>query len=228
MKYYIGPEGKADFLRTAGDLPVIIDVLRASSTIIVALACGAARVVPVIDREQALAVGKELGALTIGERNGIKIEGFDCGNSPTEMLKTPVKGRTIVITTTNGTRIMVEGGVIASTLNAEAVAEKVRSTPHAFLLASGAPLKSEEDLCAAKLIELIAGSTAGGSPEDAAKSAARTPEALALIDRIRHSRSGEKLSAYGASRDVELICSAINEYPVLPVYSKGVIALPDS
>jgi 2-phosphosulfolactate phosphatase len=76
MKYFVGPEGRDKFLREGAGVPVIVDVLRATSTIVMALCCGAEKVVPVRDYDEALDVGRSIGALTIGERNGIKVEGF--------------------------------------------------------------------------------------------------------------------------------------------------------
>ena len=226
MKCYTGPAGKADFLKAPQGLPVIIDVLRASSTIIVVLASGAKRVIPVEDETEALRLGRELGTITVGERQGIKIKGFDHGNSPIELMASDLKGRTVVITTTNGTRVMVEGGVIASTLNAGAVADKIRSQPRVYLLASGAPLKSDEDLCAALLIEYLIGKINGGeSVESAVRTAAESLEGKALLNGIRSSASGKKLTAYGSGRDVEMICTEINAYPLIPVYRNGAITL---
>lgn len=226
MKCYTGPEGKAEYLQSARDLPVIIDVLRASSTIIAALVGGAEKVIPVEDEQEALGLGRELNAVTVGERHGIKREGFDHGNSPTEMLQADIKGRTVVITTTNGTRVMVEGGLIASTLNAGAAAERMRTTPHAYLLASGSPQKSDEDLCAALLIEYLVGKlNSGESVEGAVRMATESFEGKALLDGVRNSASGRKLATYGYARDVDLICTAINQYPVVPVYSNGAIRL---
>ena len=227
MKCFTGPEGKASFLGARGpELPVIIDVLRATSTIIVLLSRGAERVIPVEDDAEALKLGAELGALTIGERQGRKVQGFHHGNSPSEFLDADLSGQTVVITTSNGTRVMVEGGVIASTLNAGAVAGRIRSEPHAYMLASGAPLKSDEDLCCALLIEYIAGKIKAGETADSAVRLAReTREGRLLLDGIRTSASGRKLTAFGFGRDVDLICTAVNTYPIVPVYRDGAIIL---
>lgn len=226
MRCYTGPAGKADFLKAPAGLPVIIDVLRASSTIIVTLAAGAEKVIPVEDEAEARRLGEELQAITVGERQGIKVSGFDHGNSPTELLGVDLRGRTVVITTSNGTRVMVEGGIIASTLNAGAVADRIRSQPHAYLLASGSPLKSDEDLCAAMLIEYIAGKIDGGSGvEDAVRMASETREGRILLNGIRGSASGMKLAAHGFGKDVDLICTALNTYPLIPVYRQGKITL---
>lgn len=226
MKYFVGPEGRDEFLGNPDGVPVIVDVLRATSTIVMALYCGADRVIPVRDYDEALAVGRRLGALTIGERNGIRVEGFARGNSPTELSGISLEGKTIVMVTTNGTQIMVEGGIIASTLNAGAVAKEIAAVPHTYLLASGSPKKSDEDLCAAGLIERIAGRVRTGSAmEEAVASAIADSEGRQLLDGIRHSGSGKKLTAYGYGADVDLVCTAVNEFPVLPAYRNGEIRL---
>ena len=92
----------------AGRTVVVVDALRATTTICHALAAGAACVVPCLEIDEARAVGAKLGEVARlgGERLGRKIEGFHFGNSPTEYTPAAVAGRTIVFTTTNGTRAM--------------------------------------------------------------------------------------------------------------------------
>ena len=224
MKCYVGPGGKKDFLTSPSGVPVIVDVLRACSTIVAAMSRGAAEVIPVEELDDAMARGRGLGATLIGERGGRRVEGFEHGNSPTEMLRLPLEGRTIVISTSNGTRIMVAGGIIASTLNAGAVAARIAGVPHAYLLASGAPARSGEDLCAAQLIEQIAGLIGHGTTVATAVSEAiASPDGRRLLDCIRNSESGKKLSAYGFSDDVEMICTQINQFPIVPLYNNGII-----
>ena len=82
---------------------VIIDVLRATSAICVAFENGAERMIPVATVDEALSYKKQ-GFLTGAERDGIKIEGFDFGNSPYDYMGEHVKGKTIALTTTNGTQ----------------------------------------------------------------------------------------------------------------------------
>jgi|AGTN01.3.fsa_nt_gi Phosphosulfolactate phosphohydrolase and related enzymes len=226
MRYYVDPEGRDEYLENPEGVPVIIDVLRATSTIIVAIFRGATRVIPVRDYDDALVLGRSLGALTVGERNGVKVDGFDYGNSPTDLMQLPLEGKTIVMVTTNGTQVMVEGGIVASTLNAGVVATAIAGKPHAYLLASGSPKKSDEDLCAARFIEQVTEKVAAGSgPDVAAAETFLSKEGQRWLGGIRRSRSGEKLAAYGYGADVELVCTAVNRYPVLPVYSDGEIRL---
>lgn len=90
---------------------VVIDAIRASSTIAQAVANGCKRIIPVasIDeaRESKASLGGGADILLCGERQALKIEGFDLGNSPREYLPETVRGKTLVFTTTNGTRAMV-------------------------------------------------------------------------------------------------------------------------
>src|SRR5690606_11896085 len=91
---------------------VIIDVLRASTSVSAALQAGAARVIPFATIDDAKRFADKLAAageppLLGGERGGVKIEGFDLGNSPREYTAERVGGRTIAFTTTNGTRALM-------------------------------------------------------------------------------------------------------------------------
>jgi len=94
-----------------GAVAVVIDVLRASTTVVKALARGAMAVVPVAEIAEALDERRRLAergvrALLAGERGGVRPEGFDLGNSPVEMSRADVAGSTVVLTTTNGTRAL--------------------------------------------------------------------------------------------------------------------------
>ncbi|PUZ26722.1 2-phosphosulfolactate phosphatase [Chitinophaga costaii] len=85
---------------------VIIDVLRATSTICTALYNGAVRVIPVADVAECVRIGQALGAITAGERDGKIADGLQYGNSPFEYPRNFVEGKTLVLTTTNGTKLL--------------------------------------------------------------------------------------------------------------------------
>ncbi len=85
-----------------GKIVVVVDILRATSSIITALAHYVERIIPVSKLEQCEAY-KKLGYVTAAERDGKKAEGFDLGNSPFSYMSEDLKGQTIVLTTTNGT-----------------------------------------------------------------------------------------------------------------------------
>lgn len=110
---------------------VVIDTLRASTTIISALLAGAREVIPVDDVEHAVAAAEGLGSertLLGGERHGVRINGFHLGNSPLEYTPEVVEGKTILLTTTNGTRAFRAASaahtlLCGTLLNAEQIAE---------------------------------------------------------------------------------------------------------
>ncbi|MDI9357443.1 MAG: 2-phosphosulfolactate phosphatase [Phycisphaerales bacterium] len=85
---------------------VVIDIFRATTTIVYALYNGCKKVIPVNDIEKCKQLGHDLQALTAGERNGAVIPGLQYGNSPLQYTKELVEGRTLVITTTNGTKLI--------------------------------------------------------------------------------------------------------------------------
>ncbi len=117
----------------SGQTAVIVDVLRASSTIVTALAAGVTHVFPVASLEECAALGAATGCLTAAERDGQRAPGFDLGNSPFEYLDParPMAGRALALSTTNGTHALRESlgaahVVVGSFLNLSAVAVFVR------------------------------------------------------------------------------------------------------
>ena len=85
---------------------VIIDVFRATSTIATALFNGAKCIIPVDSVEKCIAIGAQTKGITAGERDGKVIEGLQYGNSPAEYPESFIKGKTLVLTTTNGTKLL--------------------------------------------------------------------------------------------------------------------------
>src|SRR5688500_9820769 len=114
---------------TAERVVVVIDVLRATSSIVEAIGAGAKAIYPVGSIEEALRLANTLGrdqVLLCGERKCLPIEGFDLGNSPAEFTAERVGGRTLVMSTTNGTTAMALAAgasrvLIAAPLNLSAV-----------------------------------------------------------------------------------------------------------
>ncbi|WP_163194846.1 2-phosphosulfolactate phosphatase family protein [Clostridium thermarum] len=118
--------------KTEGKSVVVIDMLRATSVITTAVMNGCKRVIPVLTVERALELAKESSEKCIlgGERQALKIEGFDCSNSPLEYTKDVVEDKTLIISTTNGTRAInrckeAKDILIGCMLNASAVARKL-------------------------------------------------------------------------------------------------------
>src|SRR5262245_46561711 len=123
------PEG-----RLAGAVAVVLDVLRATTTIVHALAAGCVAVRPCAEVEEArdLAGSMRAGRVLLGgERGGVPLPGFDLGNSPGEYTAKVCRGRTLVLTTTNGTRALVRAAeadrcLVAGFVNFSAVCEQLR------------------------------------------------------------------------------------------------------
>src|SRR5215472_4541282 len=90
----------------SNSIVVIIDVLRATSTIATALYNGARAVIPVDSVSRCIELGKQIDGITAGERDGKIAEGLENGNSPFEYPKQFIEGKTLVLTTTNGTRLL--------------------------------------------------------------------------------------------------------------------------
>jgi 2-phosphosulfolactate phosphatase len=184
---------------------VVLDVLRATSTILTALAQGAARVVPVGEIDEALALrALDPQVLLAGERDGVRITGaganavdFDFGNSPRELDAARVRGRTIVITTTNGTRALracngADRVLLGALLNLGAVATRLRALAPRRLLIVAAGTNDEaafeDSLAAGALCERLGSCISAAYVGDAARMACELyrahasdlPAALAL------------------------------------------------
>ena len=129
----------------AGSTVVVIDVLRASTTIVHAMAAGAREVIPCVGVEEARRIAADFSpgeAVLGGERNGLRIDGFDLGNSPSEYTAQTVEGRALVFTTTNGTRAMAvcrqaARVLIGAFVNAGAVCDRLAAEERIDLLCSG-------------------------------------------------------------------------------------------
>ena len=95
-----------DLYEVDKSIVVIIDVLRATSTIATALYNGAKAIIPVDSVAECIRIGKQIDSITAGERDGQVAEGLAYGNSPFEYPREFVSGKTLVLTTTNGTRLL--------------------------------------------------------------------------------------------------------------------------
>lgn len=202
----------------------MIDVLRASTTIATALANGAARVRPVTGIDEARTVAASLGnALLGGERGGVRIAGFDLGNSPLEYSRDRIAGRPLVITTTNGTAALAacrsaREVLVGAIVNSGAVAAAVRrlaaatGTNDVHLVCAGTDgAPSGEDLLGAGAI-LAAAAPAGA--DDVLDAAARTARAAfgrmlgsgdprgQIVAEFRRAPGGANLVALGMEADL--------------------------
>ena len=201
-------------------LCVVFDVLRATSVMVSGLANGARGFIPVAEIGEAVALrSQHVGALLAGERGGLRITAaqsggieFDLGNSPREYTRERVHGRTIISTTTNGTRALracasAQRLAVSSFLNLTATANwlNAASPRHVVLICAGtAEFPALEDvLCAGALCELLRATTADDSVE-VARRAYRDARGD-LLAAVAHSRNGSRLLANPDLRaDVEV------------------------
>jgi 2-phosphosulfolactate phosphatase len=214
---------------------VMIDVLRASSTIVTALGNGAKGVIPAADMETATKIAQNLDPsnyLLSGEKNGIKIESFNLGNSPLEHSAEAVKGKTIILNTTNGTKAIKRASkakkiLVGSFLNLAATVNYLEQTgDEAVLVCAGwrGHLSFEDLLCAGNIIyEITAGQLPVNAP-DGAKIAFGLFEKFGddLEKAIKSSDYAERLREIVSEDDLSFCCR-VNETRVLPAVNEGII-----
>ncbi len=235
---------------TAGGIAVVIDVLRASTTIATAIAGGAAAVVPTgdIDSARRLAAALPKPVLTGGERGGLPIDGFDLGNSPLEYSADRVRGRSVVITTTNGTAALdacrdAAVVLIGAIVNRAAVGKAAREAalrlaqPVHLVCAGTDGTVTEEDLLGAGAI--LDAAAADGDDLDPAAARARdlfrnvagSLSGRGLEEAIARSfaatAGGRNLIAIGMEADLP-VAAAIDSLDVVPVLdaSGNLVATP--
>lgn len=149
----------------AGAVAVVVDVLRATTSIVHAFAAGADAVVPcaTIDEARALAKRRKSGVLLTGEREGKPIAGFDLGNSPRDFTAAKCKGKTVIMATTNGTPAIVaaalaERVLIAAFVNFSAVCEQLRTDPrpvHIVCAGTDGGISVEDTLLAGAIVDFL-------------------------------------------------------------------------
>jgi 2-phosphosulfolactate phosphatase len=211
----------------------VVDVLRASTSIAIALDNGARAVIPLASSEDVISRAKSLERSEVrlaGERKSQQIPGFDVGNSPRDFTREAVEGKTILMTTTNGTSaiLAVQGArdvVIASYVNFSAVLSMLRAAlrggTDVTILCAGQEKRFalEDAACAGLYVQHITAKQTKAQINDAA-------QAAMLIDKkfgsnlkrlLRMSAHGASLVEAGFAEDIPL-CAAVDAHPVVPVY----------
>ena len=209
----------------------VIDILRATTSMCAALHHGAKAILPVASTEEALRLAQTIGStdvLLAGEKDCARISGFHLGNSPLEMTESAVRGKTLVVTTTNGTKALLatQGAAAvyaAGAVNLTVAAEKAREVTEAggrvLVLCAGrdGAFSLDDAYCAGRLVaETLGGPTARRGLNDAAIAS------LDLVRRygdrwerpLRYSRAGRELIRLGF-RDDLLDAARLDAYPVL-------------
>jgi 2-phosphosulfolactate phosphatase len=223
-------------LALEGGTALVVDVLRASTTVVTACAAGCRQIIPVGDTATALERRRGFAdgtALLAGERDGEPIAGFDLGNSPLEYTAERVGGRTIILTTTNGTAAMMAAGAaaaagVAALTNLGAAARWAAAQGRdVTVLCSGEKggLSLEDTVCAGLLVDHLASMDAAVDPTDAATAARRVGQHYAtdlgrrLSEECRWAR---KLARAGRAADLA-VCLAVGTARSVPVLEGGVI-----
>jgi 2-phosphosulfolactate phosphatase len=219
----------------------VIDILRATTAMCAALYHGAKAMIPVANTEEALRLAQTIGSddvLLAGEKNCVRIPGFQLGNSPLEMTESVVRNKTIIVTTTNGTKALLAcqgaGGVYPAcaanlTLAGEKAREALERDRYIVLVCAGrdGSFSLEDAYCAGRLAVAALG---GRRPRRGLNDAA-----LAGLDLVRrygdhwerplsYSRAGRELIKLGFREDL-LDASRLDAYPVLPHFHERRVTL---
>ena len=212
----------------SNDLTIMIDALRASTTITSALQ-RFNTIIPANSIENAVHLAGELDATLAGEREGAKIEGFDVGNSPVDIKK--FSGEVLVLTTTNGTRVL-EGMrakvLIGSFTNAEAVAIKAveLADQHIELVMAGVNGRFviEDFLSAGEILSYIIHLEDQDMDEMALAALMASFDKDMVDDAVRGSESAARLRGLGLEEDIEFSLQR-DIYNTVPIYKNGVIKI---
>jgi 2-phosphosulfolactate phosphatase len=226
---------QADELFFTGKTTVVIDVLRASSTIITALTNGAKEIVPVGTVEFAVKVsGGIFGGQTLlgGERNTKKIEGFALGNSPSEYTTEIVNGKAIVFFSTNGSRAIVKAKYSANLFvcsfnNLKTLAKHLRKlNEDVIILCAGNNnfFSLEDSVCAGMLISELMTGTKKAELTDASTSALALFKSFGknIFKMLSETDHGQLLITNGFEEDLKT-CAELDSTDVIPFYSGNVL-----
>lgn len=211
---------------TTDTVVVIIDIFRATSTMSAALHNGAKCIIPVASVAECIALGNEIpNSITAGERDGKVAEGLQYGNSPLEYPSEFIGGKTLVLTTTNGTRLlhMVQGAasiIIGSFLNLQAVCDYLLAQGKNVLLGCSSwkdRFNMEDTLFAGAVVKKI------GHAFDINCDSARAARILYevskgenLLEFLKDSSHYRRLSAFGLVEDMAY-CVTPDLHPVVPI-----------
>lgn len=214
----------------------VIDVIRATTSILVALEAGAASVIPAATDEEARRAHEALPtgtALLCGERRGVKIEGYDLGNSPREYAGPRVVDRTLVYRTTNGTPAMRRAmagrslrlacfrnvGAISRALVEDLAADAV--IRGLLLVCAGrlGRVSMDDAWCAGHLVERVRAAAGPVRMTDAARAAGELARSLGAPTpgRLADTSAGRALGIIGLARDLE-VCADLDASRVAPVW----------
>lgn len=210
-----------------GATALVVDVVRATTTLIAALHAGAAAICPAASNEDAIKLLQSLGrddTLLAGERRGLRIEGYHLGNSPSEFTRERVAGKRIIMNTTNGTRALLaaesaERVLAAAFVNLSATARVASGASRVVVVCAGRSdrFALDDAVCAGGLVGRLR-EFAGGAVELA--DGARAALELALThtpnsDFLATTESGRELAGVGLAGDLAL-CAMTDVTELVP------------
>jgi len=218
---------------------VVIDVLRASTTITYAMNAGAREVIPVGSVDQAMKiVGNLFSTSTIlcGERGGKRIEGFKLGNSPAEYTKEMVEGKALILTTTNGAVALTKARharhcFVGSFVNLSAVVRTLIELPDLedtglAIICSGREddFSLEDAVCAGMVLSKLAGKIPNIELTDSARTVLSDYESYGndIYGTLTLSDHGKYLATIGFAEDI-VTASKLDSVPIVPVLEQSVI-----
>ncbi|MFH0777096.1 MAG: 2-phosphosulfolactate phosphatase [Candidatus Eisenbacteria bacterium] len=217
---------------------VIVDVLRACTTMTHALFNGAEKILPAASIEAATKLTSSLdkgSTLLCGERDGKMVKGFDLGNSPLEYTREVVENKTLVFATTNGTKLMAKGlkareQLVCAFINVGRVVAQLKpeGAESAVVCAGRTGYFSLEDtVCAGMVVSKVCEAFPGAwELNDGAIAARALYEKFGgdILGMLRNSSHGRYLASLGFEQDIE-VCSRVDSVPVLPVAREGRVTL---
>lgn len=219
-----------DLYDVSNSIVVIIDVFRATSTIATALYNGAERVIPVDSVDKCIEIGRHTGGITAGERDGKVIPGLAHGNSPAEYPRSFIEGKTLVLTTTNGTRLLhmaLNNGaaevITGSFPNISAVCEHLCVSGKNVILGCSAwkdRFNLEDSLFAGAVIDRIGGYFTIHCDSSLMASQLYARNRDHMYSFIQQTTHWHRLAAYGLEKDMEY-CVTEDVANVLPLYRNG-------
>lgn len=214
------------------EIVVVIDVLRATSAMVVAFEKGVEGIIPVATVDEAREYVDKPGFIAAAERNGEVVEGFTIGNSPLAFQEMDLKGKTIVMTTTNGTRAIETARnakqlVIGSFLNLTALSNYLAAqNKNVLLLCSGwrEKINLEDTSFAGAVVERLLSTGRFGAEEDSSIAAQYLYKAAqdnfrGILKAAPHRRRLEKLDLYDDAK----FCLTPDQYTVIPVLENGIL-----
>lgn len=224
-----------------GSVAIVLDVLRATTTIVQALAAGAARVIAtetIGEARERFAALPEGTALLGGERGGVRIEGFTLGNSPLEYTPEVVTGKTICLTTTNGTRALarcrdaqhVLVGAFSNLRAVVAAAGDSGRPVHIVCAGTDGHVTAEDVLCAGAIATELENEHPDAMVlDDSARVASAFWQTVSpgppLREAMRGSRGGVNLVELGYDRDIDR-CAEIDRCDLVPEFSIDRVIVP--